>query len=157
MVKKPFWAERFEIIYEKEFKVFVNLHCNFIFVCTRAYFICRINTKQLRKRTCRKSGYKTKSGMSLLDIEGATYSEDKIIINAGENGCLPGYEDYYDIYTYSEDKHYWECHSYDANGIEAKPSEHAADDGDVCWCWYYGDEGCDGSIALTEGYVRDEF
>ena len=100
---------------------------------------------------------RTKYGNSVLCIKGATYSKDKVVVNAGENGCLPGYEDYYDIYTYSEDKHYWECHSYDANGIEGKHSDHLGDENDVCWCWYYGDEGCAGSITLTEGYVHDEY
>lgn len=100
---------------------------------------------------------KTKYGSSVLCIKGATYSKDKVVVNAGENGCLPGYEDYYDIYTYSEEKQYWEKHEYDANGIEAKPSGHFGDEDDVCWCWYYGDEGCAGSITLTEGYVRDEY
>lgn len=99
---------------------------------------------------------KTKYGSSVLCIKGATYSKDKVVVNAGENGCLPGYEDYYDIYTYSEEKQYWERHDYDANGIEAKPSGHFGDEDDVCWCWYYGEEGCAGSIAFTEGYVRDE-
>lgn len=97
-----------------------------------------------------------KSGASVLCIKGATYSKDKVVVDAGENGCLPGYEDYYDVYTYSAEKHYWEKHEYDANGIEAKLSDHYGDETDVCWCWYYGDEGCDGSIAFTEGYVRDE-
>lgn len=99
---------------------------------------------------------KTKYGHSVLCIKGATYSKDKVIVNSGENGCLPGYEDYYSIYTYSEEKQYWEKREYDANGIEAKLSDHFGDEDDACWCWYYGDEGCAGSIAFTEGYVRDE-
>lgn len=99
---------------------------------------------------------KTKYGSSVLCTKGAKYSKDKVIVNAGENGCLPGYEDYYNVYTYSEEKQCWEKHEYDANGIEAKPSGHFGDEDDVCWCWYYGDEGCAGSIAFTEGYVRDE-
>ena len=100
---------------------------------------------------------KTKYGFSVLCIKGATYSKDKVIVNLGENGCLPGYEDYYNVYTYSEEKQCWEKHAYDANGIEAKPSGHFGDEDDVCWCWYYGEEGCAGSITLTEGYVHDEY
>lgn len=100
---------------------------------------------------------KTKYGFSVLCIKGATYSKDKVVINLGESGCLPGYEDYSNVYTYSEEKQCWEKHEYDANGIEAKPSGHFGDEDDVCWCWYYGDEGCAGSITLTEGYVHDEY